>query len=47
VGEGRPLVIVADHDVAPPRDGSLEVRAEGLWADHTVEVPFDHYHPGL
>ena len=42
VGEGRPLVIVVDHDVAPPRDGSLEVRAEGLWADHTVEAPFDH-----
>jgi hypothetical protein len=42
VGEGRPLVIVVDHDVAPPRAGSLEVRAEGLWADHTVEVPFDH-----
>jgi hypothetical protein len=42
VGEGRPLVIVTDHDVAPPRSGSLEVRADGLWADHTVEVPFDH-----
>ena len=42
VGEGRPLVIVVDHEVAPPREGSLEVRAEGLWADHTVEVPFDH-----
>jgi hypothetical protein len=42
VGEGRPLVIVVDHDLAPPRAGSLEVRAEGLWADHTVEVPFDH-----
>ena len=42
VGEGRPLAIVADHDIAPPRDGSMEVRAEGLWADHTVEVPFDH-----
>ena len=26
----------------PAREGSLEVRAEGLWADHTVEVPFDH-----
>ena len=43
VGEGRPLVTVLDHDVAPPAgSGSLEVRAEGLWADHTVEVPFDH-----
>jgi hypothetical protein len=42
VGEGRPLVLVVDHDIAPPRAGSLEVRADGLWADHTVEVPFDH-----
>jgi hypothetical protein len=42
VGEDRPLVIVADHDVALPRARSLEVRAEGLWADHTIEVPYDH-----
>lgn len=42
VGEGRPLVTVIDHDVALPRAGSLEVRADGLWADHTVETPFDH-----
>jgi hypothetical protein len=42
VGEGRPLVIVVDHGVAPPRPPALEIRAEGLWADHTVEVPFDH-----
>jgi hypothetical protein len=42
VGVGRPLVSVVDHDVAPPPRASLEVRAEGLWADHTVEVPFDH-----
>ncbi len=42
VGEGRPLVIVVDHGVAPPRPPSLEIRAEGLWADHTVEAPFDH-----
>jgi hypothetical protein len=42
VGEGRPLVIVTDHEIALPRRDALEVRAEGLWADHTVEVPFDH-----
>ena len=42
VGEGRPLVTVLDHGVAPPRPPSLEIRAEGLWADHTIEVPFDH-----
>jgi hypothetical protein len=42
VGEGRPLVTVIDHEVAPPKPGSLELRADGLWADHTVETPFDH-----
>lgn len=42
VGEDRPLSIVIDHDVALPRAGSLEIRAEGLWADHTIETPFDH-----
>jgi hypothetical protein len=42
VGAGRPLVTVIDHDVALPREGSFELRADGLWADQTVEVPFDH-----
>ncbi|HET6953894.1 MAG TPA: hypothetical protein VFI47_26250 [Acidimicrobiales bacterium] len=42
VGEGRPLVTVIDHDVPLPPYGSLEVRHEGLWADHNVETPFDH-----
>jgi hypothetical protein len=42
VGEGRPLVTVIDHNVALPTGRSLEVRADGLWADHTVETPFDH-----
>ncbi len=42
VGEERPLVIVVDHEVAPPAAGSMELRGEGLWADHTVEEPFDH-----
>lgn len=42
VGEGRPLVTVLDHGVRPPPSGSLELRAEGLWADHTVEEPFTH-----
>ena len=41
-GAGRPTVLVADQDVRPPRLPSLEGRHEGLWADHTVEVPFDH-----
>jgi hypothetical protein len=44
VGEGRPLVTVIDHDVPlPARPGSLEIRSEGLWADHTVETPFEHF----
>lgn len=42
VGEGRPLVTVIDHEVPLPTAPSLEVRAEGLWADHTVETPFEH-----
>jgi hypothetical protein len=42
VGADRPLVTVIDHDVAPPRPGSLEIRSEGLWGDLTVEAPFDH-----
>jgi len=42
VGEGRPLVTVIDHEVPLPKAGSMEVRAEGLWADHTVETPLDH-----
>jgi hypothetical protein len=43
VGEGRPLVTVIDHAVPPPKPGSLELRGEGLWADHNVEQPFDHF----
>ena len=42
VGEGRPLVTVIDHEVALPKAPSLEIRADGLWADHVVETPFDH-----
>ncbi len=43
VGPDRPLVTVIDHDVAlPPSASSLEVRSEGLWADHVVEDPNEH-----
>lgn len=42
VGPGRQLVTVIDHEVPIPPVPSLEVRAEGLWADHTVETPLDH-----
>ncbi len=41
VAAGRHPVVVAAADVALPRRG-LEVRAEGLWADHFVETSFDH-----
>jgi len=42
VGEGRKPVLVVDHDVPVPARRTLEVRHDGLWADHTIEVPFDH-----
>lgn len=42
VGEGRPPVMVVDPEVPLPPGRTLELRTEGLWADHTVEVPFDH-----
>jgi hypothetical protein len=42
VGEDRPLITVIDHEVPLPRPPSLEIRSEGLWADHTVETPFEH-----
>ena len=43
VGDGRPLVAVIDHDAPIPAGRSLEVRTEGLWADHTVEEPLTHF----
>jgi hypothetical protein len=42
VGPGRRPVMVVDHEVHVPARPTLEVRHDGLWADHTVEVPFDH-----
>ena len=42
VGEGRPLVTVIDHEVPLPPAKSMEIRTEGLWADHTVETALDH-----
>ena len=41
VGPGRLPVVVHDDEVALPRPGSLEIRAEGLWADHIIEVPLE------
>lgn len=42
IGPERQPVVVVDDDVPLPPGRSLELRSEGLWADHTVEVPFDH-----
>jgi hypothetical protein len=42
VGAGRDPVMVVDDDVALPRNNSLEIRAEGLWADHVIEQALDH-----
>ena len=44
----HPLVAVIDHDVPiPSAGGSVELRTEGLWADHIVETPLDHVTIGL
>jgi len=47
VGEGRPLVAVRDHDVPLPAGRSLEVRAEGLWAELVCETANDHWSVNL
>ena len=40
VEEGGRLVTVIDHDVAAPTDPrSMEVRHDGLWADHHIHEP--------
>ena len=46
-GEDRPLVTVIDHDAPIPPGRSLEIRTEGLWADHTVETPARSLHARL
>ncbi len=46
VGEDRSLVTVIDHDAPIPPGRSLELRTEGLWADHTVETALDHFTVG-
>jgi hypothetical protein len=48
VGPDRRLVTVIDHDVPiPGREGSLELRHDGLWADHNVEEPLGRLSLGL
>jgi len=42
------VVAVHDDDVPPPRvAGSLEIRAEGLWAEFLCETPGEHWSFGL
>jgi hypothetical protein len=47
VGADRPLVAVVDHEVPLPASPSLEVRSDGLWADHNVEEPLARWSLGL
>jgi len=47
VGDGRPLVAVRDHEVAIPKGRTLEVRAEGLWAQLVCETALEHWSLGL
>jgi hypothetical protein len=47
VGEDVAFVLVREHEVAPPRLPSLEIRAAGLWAEPYCEAPFDHWSVGL
>ena len=42
IGLGRPLVTVLADDVPLPLDGSMELRASGLWTETTVLRPFEH-----
>jgi len=43
----EPLVLVREHEVVHPRHGGLEIRHEGLWADHHIEEPLDRWSLGL
>jgi hypothetical protein len=40
------LVAVVDDDVPSPKGASMELRTDGLWADHIVETAFDHVSVG-
>lgn len=43
VGRDDTLVTVIEHQAPVPPGRSLEIRTEGLWADHTVETALDHF----
>ena len=43
VGPDRPLITVIENDIPMPKSPtSLELRHDGLWADHVVETPLEH-----
>lgn len=43
VGPGRPTVAVTDYEAPIPKGSGLELRTHGLWADHIVETPLEHF----
>jgi hypothetical protein len=44
VEQGQPLVTVIEHDVPMPRSNtSMELRHDGLWADHIVMEPLERF----
>jgi hypothetical protein len=43
VGPDRQTVSVADLEVGLPKGESLEIRSNGLWADHICETPLEHW----
>lgn len=47
VRPGRPLVVVVDEDLLPPRGRTLEVRGEGLWTALELESPLEHWTVGM
>ena len=48
VGAGDRLVTLVDTDLPrPPRGPSIELRGEGIWADHICETPYEHWTVGL
>ncbi len=43
VRPGQATISVADLEVPLPKAGSMEIRSNGLWADHICETPLEHW----
>jgi hypothetical protein len=43
VGPDRQTVAVVDDEAPLPNAPGLELRTHGLWADHSVETPLEHF----